>query len=103
MIESTRVRRFHITEKGKKAFPKCDSLISTKFLTKISKEYCRLVEEADIKDDLQPKIAPAQCKDGIVALIDMLGTKEHRSANCTMRMHHNWHTLLLYTKKLTGN
>lgn len=100
LVESTKIQRFRITEKGKALHHKYNPLISIETLKKESKEYSRLVVETDAKTTLPSKKISIQPMDGIVALIDMLGTREPRNRNCTVLMHNNWHTLLSYANYL---
>lgn len=102
LVESTGVQRFHITNKGKEVHRKHNPMISIEILKKESEEYCGLVTRVDNESALSPKKILPVSMNGIVALIDMLGTRELHKVNHTMhmRMHNNWHALLSYANHL---
>ena len=100
LVESIGVQRFHITDKGKEVHRKHNPMISIEILKKESEEYCRLVTKVDNESVLSPKKVFPTSKNGIVALVDMLGTREQHKANHIMRMHNNWHALLSYANHL---
>lgn len=100
LVESTGIQRFQITAEGKAVHRKYNPIISIEILKKESEEYCRLATKVDNEFmSLSKKVLPIS-KNGIVALIDMLGTREIHKANHITHMHNNWHTLLSYANHL---
>ena len=68
---------------------------------KESSYYSRLISEPDLdRTAVLPKKASLQHRNGIVALIDMLGTKELRTKKGVKQMHSNWTEFLSYSQQL---
>ncbi len=101
LAESVKIRRFCITEDGRKAFRAHVNFISAEDLKKVSKDYRRLTSRPDpAKAAPAPERAQVRCREGIVAMIDMLGTREPHNESRTADMHNNWNTLLTYAMHL---
>ena len=101
MAESIGGRRFRITEDGRKMYKKPENYISTEDLKKESPDYHRLVSVPDLVENAPPsENAPILCKTGIVALIDMLGTRRPRSPDDEERIHNNWSAFKQYADRL---
>lgn len=101
LAKSTGVRRFHITKDGKKMCQQAHPKISAELLKKGSEDYRRLTTEPDPAETAPtPKCVPVKHKDGIVAMIDMLGTRELDGTRCTIQAHNSWNALLSYANHL---
>ena len=101
LVESTTVRRFRITEKGIDVHGRHNPLLTGEILEQESVDYRRLAAyKGPLVPAPAPKNAPVVSKSGIVALIDMLGTRESHGPNGAARMHDNWNALLSHANGL---
>ena len=101
LAEGTTVRRFRITEKGIDVHGRHKPLLTGEILEKESMDYRRLsAYKGPLVPAPTPKNAPLASKSGIVALIDMLGTRGPHEARGAARMHGNWNALLSRAKGL---
>ena len=102
LVKSVRMRQFCITKEGKEVlFNDRDNMITTKDLEKKSFGYRRLTSELDLAETTQwPEEVLVERKAGVVALIDMLGTRVPRNASDTRIMHNNRNKVLSCAKHL---
>lgn len=101
LAKNTGMRRFHITKEGKKTRQQAPSKISAELLRENSKDYRRLTASPDLDKTIPtPRQVRVDRKDGIVAMIDMLGTREVDGTCTTIQVHSSWNALLSYAKHL---
>lgn len=98
LAESTKIQRFRITDEGEEMLYRYNPLLSIKDLKKESRDYRRSTSGPGLAETApHAKKASISCNTGIVAMIDMLGTRERRAESDAERLHNDWNAFLSYT------
>ena len=100
LAESTKIQRFRITDDGKEMLHKHNPLLSITDL-KESQDYHRSASGPGLsKTTPSAKRTTISCNTGIVAMIDILGTRERRTESDAEKLHNDWNAFLSYTNSM---
>ena len=101
LAESTKIQRFRITDDGKEMLLRHNTPLSITDLEKESQDYHRLTSEPGLGETTPPaKRTPITSNTGIVAMIDILGTRERRTESDAEQLHNDWNAFLSYTNTI---